>query len=247
MAFLIDTMLIYSEFKPFSGTQMILKSTEIKAIIFDFDGVIFNSEPIHWEAYQIIFQQIGFDFPYSEYLTKYVGVADVEMFPLIFADKGLTYQQHEIKHFIGEKIKVYERIIHSAPELKSIQGLSQFLADSKKIISQFAICSGSSRTELETTLSKLENGSLKTYFNFITTSEDVSANKPSPEGYLKTAAKLNIPPEQCLVIEDTNVGIKAAKAANMKVVGIATTNKIESLLGADLVVDSYEKIAFAQY
>lgn len=164
------------------------------------------------------------------------------MFPLILAENGCQSQHHEIKNLISQKIKTYEKIITSSSNLKSIHGLSDFLAFSHKVIPQFAICSGSTRTELETTLSNLEKGSLKKYFDLIITSEDVSQGKPSPEGYLKTAHTLNISPENCLVIEDTKNGILAAKRANMKVIGLATTHEVESLADADFIVNNYEKL-----
>lgn len=217
----------------------------IKAILFDFDGVIFNSEPIHWEACNAIFNQIGFTVPYSQYLKKYVGLTDVEMFPLILIENGYQYQRDEIKNLIAQKIKAYENIIKSSTHLKSIPGLSEFLRFSHKTIPQLAICSGSTRFEIETTLSNLEKGSLKKYFDLIITSEDVTQGKPSPEGYLKTAHQLNVPPENCLVIEDTKNGILAAKNANMKVIGLATTHSIETLeklAMADLAVSDYEKL-----
>jgi len=214
----------------------------IKAIIFDFDGVVFNSESIHWKACNIVFNEIGFLVPYDQYLKKYVGLADVEMFPLILADYEYDYSHLEIRKFITQKIAAYENVINSSADLKGINGISEFLESSHKTISKFAICSGSTRTELNTTLSKIENGSLKKYFELITTSEDVSQGKPSPEGYLKTAKKLNVAPENCLVIEDTKNGILAAKKAEMKVIGITTTNPREVLMDAELIVNNYSEI-----
>ena len=224
--------------------KVLIDTSRIKAIIFDFDGVIFNSEPLHWEACNAVFKQIGFTFTYNYYLEKYVGLSDIEMFPRILTEYGYNYHIDEIKRLMDSKIKAYENIIRASSDLMGIQGLPQFLATANKIISSFAICSGSTRSELEITLSKLERGSLKNYFDLIITSEDVREGKPSPEGYLKVAETLGVSPESCLVIEDTKNGIFAARNANMKVIGLTTTHKMETLIDADFIIDGYDQINF---
>lgn len=215
----------------------------IKAIIFDFDGVILNSEPIHWQACNMVFEKIGFTIPYDYYLQHYAGVADKEMFPRIFTENCLNYTPPEIDDFIVQKVQAFKTVINSSKELKGIDGLPQFLNFANQAVPNIAICSGAIRTEIETILAKIENGTLQQYFKHITTSEDVSKGKPSPEGYLKTAVKLNVLPEDCLVIEDTQIGIQAARAANMKVIGITTTNRREVLSEAHAIIDAYEGVA----
>jgi beta-phosphoglucomutase-like phosphatase (HAD superfamily) len=93
-------------------------------------------------------------------------------------------------------------------------------------------------------LKKLEGGSLTHYFQKITTRDELSHGKPFPEGYLKTAAALGAKPHHCLVIEDSQTGIRAAKAAEMFVIGITTSHEppILKAAGADLVMHTYPEI-----
>lgn len=214
----------------------------IKSIIFDFDGVLFDSEPIHWRACNLVFQKLNFTIPYDEYLKKYVGLSDIEMFPLIFAAQGYKYGIDEIKNYISEKIAAYNQIINSQENISCVEGLLEFLRHATKFIDKFAICSGSTRQEINTALAKLELGVLQQYFPIIITAEDVMKGKPSPEGYLKAAKNLGVAPENCLVIEDTPNGIKAAKSANMKVVALTTTHEEKKLADADFVAGSYKDI-----
>lgn len=113
------------------------------------------------------------------------------------------------------------------------------VSDNKNI----AICSGSTRTEIDIALSKIESGSLKKYFNTIISADDVSEGKPSPEGYLKTAKQLGLNPKQCVAIEDSSNGIKAAKAANMQAIAFLPEGmNHEKYSCSDYVVHSFNEL-----
>jgi beta-phosphoglucomutase len=106
-----------------------------------------------------------------------------------------------------------------------------------------AIYTCATREEIEATLAKLENGSLKAFFKHIVTIEDVSAGKPSPEGYLLAAKYLGVDPKDCLVIEDTQRGANAALAAGMQVAAIATTSRDKTVFrNVTFAADSYSEI-----
>lgn len=95
--------------------------------------------------------------------------------------------------------------------LEGVPDISKFLEHQSIAINNFAICSGATWAEIDSTLEILEGGSLKNYFKVITTKDDIEAGKPSPDGYLLTAERLNTQPKHCLAIEDTPFGITAAK------------------------------------
>lgn len=215
---------------------------QYKAIIFDFDGVIFDSEPIHFQACNQVFVNLGFTLPYDFYLEHYVGLADAEMFPLILDHYRCSYTQEEVKAMIAQKIKAYEEILHKAEDLSAVKGLLPFLEKHHRHLA-FAICSASTRKELASALAKLEQGQVGKYFEIITPSEEVSLAKPSPEGYLKTAAKLQVNPQDCLVIEDTQKGILAAKNAGMQVIGLTTTQSRNKLALADQIAANFEELS----
>lgn len=214
----------------------------IKAIIFDFDGVLFDSEPLHFQACNEVFSKLDFSLSYDTYLQKYVGLSDTEMFPLILAGRGFNLTTNEITNLIHEKINCYQKIILQNENLSCIQGVLEFLKSAQKWTAQFAIYSGSTRQEIEAALSKLEQGYLKSYFSVIITKEDVNKGKPSPEGYLKTATQLQVLPQECLVIEDTPHGIESAKNAGMRVIALTTTQHASALMNAHAVVQSYADI-----
>lgn len=109
-------------------------------------------------------------------------------------------------------------------------------------IPKLAICSGSTRNEIMAVLTKFKQGELQTYFDTIVTSEDIQQGKPSPEGYLLTAKRLNVSPNQCLVIEDTSHGIEAAKLAGMHVIALLTSYKKDQLLHADKIISHFNQL-----
>jgi beta-phosphoglucomutase len=212
-----------------------------EAIIFDFDGVILDSEPIHFKACVDTLHQIGHQLTYDEYTTHYIGLADKEMFPKIFNNKCVDLSLIEINSLIKTKIDRYVEVI-SNQHLPIITGLEKFLAAAHSTLGSLAICSGSTRKEIMATLNNKHTFLRESFFKTIITSEDVEAGKPSPEGYLLTAARLGVNPEKCLVIEDSPYGIAAAKSAGMKVIGLRTTHDEVELRQADRVVNNYEDL-----
>lgn len=212
------------------------------AVIFDFDGVILDSEPIHYEACCHVFNSIGLTLSYHEFKEKYIGLSDKEMFPLLLVNHGFHFTPAEINAFINNKIEQYTQIIkhhHNLPMISDVDKyIQKIVQDGKKI----AICSGSMRIEVTTVLAKLKQGTLQPFFNTIITSDDVQLGKPSPEGYLLTAERLNVAPDKCLVIEDAPHGIAAAKSAGMFVIALSTTQEKHQLHKADRTVDSFVEL-----
>ena len=219
----------------------------IKAIIFDFDGVIFDSEPLHFEACYIVFKKYGITLDYDEYFAHYVGLSDKEIFPKVLSTHQMPLQQDEINQLIEMKIDTYYEIVNTKNDLHPIDGIHEFLAMTHQHHLKIAICSGSKRKEIDIALLKLSNGSLKKYFQIIVTIDNLSQGKPSPEGYLYTAKQLNIHPKNCLAIEDSPHGIKAAKAANMEVIALLTTSSVDKLSQADKIVKDFYHLNLSSY
>ncbi|MCD6040005.1 MAG: HAD-superfamily hydrolase [Gammaproteobacteria bacterium] len=215
---------------------------KFKAIIFDFDGVLFDSEKIHLQACNQVFKDLGFTISEDEYFQAYVGLSDNEMFDLILKNKNIKLSSDQVKALRKRKIIAYKDYVTSQVSLDGVRGVKEFLEIHAKIIDHFAICSGATREEIEATLRKLEQGKLRIHFKHIISIDDIKLGKPSPEGYLLAANRLNVLPPYCLAIEDTPVGIAAAKAAGMTVVGIATSHEKKALKNADFVADSYNEI-----
>jgi len=212
------------------------------AVIFDFDGVILDSEPLHYEACRQVLQDLGIKLTFKEYLAKYTGVPDREMFPPLLISRGIYTTPEEINAIVQQKIKYYTNIIENHDNLPVVAGLEQFIDNLIIANKKIAICSGSSIKEVESVLKHIVNGRLQSCFEIIVTSEKVKNGKPSPEGYLLTAKLLNVMPQHCLVIEDANPGIQAAKKAGMYVIAVLTTHDREFLLAANQVVEDLTKI-----
>lgn len=210
-----------------------------EAIIFDFDGVILDSEPLHYEAVTNVLKKIGIILSYKEYAKKYIGLSDKEMFPLLLKDKGCVFSAGAIALLINEKIDVYTRIIDACNKLPIITSVDQYIYNALQNDQKVAICTGSTKIEISTALDKLN---LRQHFDTIVTAEDVQSGKPSPEGYLLTAKRLGVPTNKCLVIEDSPHGITAAKNAGMHVVALATTHENQWLQNADQIVTGFEAL-----
>ncbi len=213
-----------------------------QALIFDFDGVILDSEPLHYEACSFVLKQSGLALSYEEYVEKYLGFSDKEMFPKLFSSRNFSFSLDKINALIEEKTKQYQEIIRQVDSLPMIDSVDRYIDYISQKIPKVAICSGSTRNEIMAVLTKLKQGKLQTYFNTIVTSEDVQQGKPSPEGYLLTAKRLNVSPSECLVIEDTPHGVEAAKAAGMHVVAVLTSYKKDQLQHADKIITHFNQL-----
>ena len=194
----------------------------IKAIIFDFDGVLFESSHLHFETIQAVLAEIGIPLSFTTYREKYFGVTELALLQEILPQTHTDPQT--IRALIQRKIALYLDKTHHQESLPAVEGLGDFLKAISMHISKRAIFSNGSRIEVGRTLAKLDGGTILPYFQFVTTLDDVTHGKPNPEGYLLSAQKLGVAPEHCLVIEDSLQGIRAAKAANMRVIGLGTTH-----------------------
>lgn len=213
----------------------------IDAIIFDFDGVILDSEPLHYEACCVALKNLGIVLNYDEYKSKYLGQSDKDMFPRLLSDKGCSLAEHHVEELIESKVLAYSAIIETR-EMTALPDFEHFLLNIAERINKFAICSGSSREVITAILEKLNRGQFKSYFNTIISCEDVQVGKPSPEGYLLTARQLSCSPEHCFVIEDSPPGIKAARDAGMRVVGLLSTYNQEQLAEAHLFATDFNDL-----
>lgn len=212
-----------------------------KAIIFDFDGVLFDSEKIHLQASNQVFRELGFTISEKEYFQRYVGLSDNDVFDFILNEKNIQFNPEQVKSLRQDKVAAYKKIINSSEFLYGISNVKNFI-EAYEAIARFAICSGATREEIESTLEKLENGKLKKYFKYIISIEDVAKGKPSPEGYILTAQRLNLSPQHCLAIEDTPKGVSAAKDAGMSVVAITTSLSKSHFSNVDFIAENYNEI-----
>lgn len=207
----------------------------MKAVIFDMDGVIIDSEPIHLEVDIQTMKDLGYNISKEE-LNKYVGTTSDYMFSDIKNRYKINKSVEDIISYRAEIAK--ERIIKA--DLEPIEGIRELLSDLKNNNIPAAIASSSPRDFIDAVVSKF---GLQDYFSYIVSGEEVENGKPSPDVYIETAKKLGVQPKDCIVIEDSKNGVLAAKAAGMKCAGFKNINSgDQDLSKADYIVNSITEI-----
>jgi HAD superfamily hydrolase (TIGR01509 family) len=199
----------------------------IEAVIFDLDGVIIDSEPLQKKAFDLTLEPFNIKISDCEF-SKLIGIRTYENFVYLSSKYKLPFTPLKLTKI---KNRNYLNIlIKEAKPREGVVELINYLYKKYKL----AIASGSIRKDVMTTLKVL---GLKKYFKVILTGDDIIESKPSPEIFLKTAKKLKIAPENCLVIEDSEAGVLAAKNANMFVIAAPTNSTLShNFKSADIVV-----------
>ena len=202
----------------------------IKAVLFDFDGVIADTLKKHVEAWQITFHDLGIKIEAEDIAPEEGANAD-EILSNILHSKGHSISPNEIKSRTKQKRDVY-RTLSKASVIPETEALINHL---KKNAVRLGLVTGS----IISSLKHVVDDAFLDKFDVIVTSDDVIKTKPSPEPYLIVAEKLNIAPENCVVIENAPKGIESAKRAGMKCVALRTTIKKDEILSkADVIVDN---------
>lgn len=200
-----------------------------QAVLFDMDGVIVDSEPLHVAAFQAILKGYGHDLSNDQYKEHFAGRTDEAGLKQYFDFIGETV---ELPVIMDKKAKAYLEL--AADELKPYPGVIEFIQDLAKRDMRLALVTGSLKSEAEITLKAFN---LTDYFSAVIAAEDIEHSKPNPEGYLKGAKALGISPADCIVIEDAPKGVQAAKAAGIYCVAVTNTHTAEESAGATRIVD----------
>ena len=220
----------------------------LRAIFFDFNGVIVDDEFLHCALFQKTLAAKNVKLSKEEYYQKYLGYDDHDAFGTVLKDKGKKVEESFLNQLIQEKAKSYQEEAQS--QNLFIKGALDFV---KKTSEKYylGIVSGALKQEIE---AWLERGKIKKYFQAIVAAEDTKRGKPDPEGYLKALDGVNrdyvssseiVLPQECLVIEDSIWGIEAAHEADMKCLALATSYKSHELKVADWVANSYAEVDLA--
>lgn len=207
----------------------------IKAIVFDFDGVLADSEPLHLAAYQDIFAALGVTLTREDYYANFLGYDDEGVFSAMAQRQGWTLDATRVAALIAHKSEVFEGIVSTRDVL--YPGAA---AAVERLASEFplGIASGALKHEIQMILS---NSGLAGLFRFIVSAEDTPESKPAPDPYIRAAHLHGLPPEACAAIEDSRWGIVSARTAGMKCVAITHTYAAPELLGADAVIGSLDE------
>jgi len=187
----------------------------LPAIIFDFDGVIVDSEPLHEAALLQCAKERGMSFTHDQYMTKLIGLADRDCLPVLYQLNGRSPTAAEHTAYFTQKKRLVHEMIERG-EAKAFAGTLALIREASGSV-PLAVCSGAIRPEIEMVLKSLELAQL---FRAIVSADDVKQSKPYPEGYQKAAAILNEKPSNCVALEDTPTGCRAAIAAGLRVIAV---------------------------
>ena len=199
----------------------------LKAILFDFNGVIINDEPLHEKLIEQLLIEENLRPKPGEFRELCLGRSDRACLSDLLEGRGRIVNDRYLDDLIDRKAKAYVQQLSALETLPTYLGLEDFIFKLHPTLCKLAIVSGASLGEIELVLERCQ---LRKYFTTIVSSNDSTASKPEPDGYLLAVERLNqafpdldLQPAECLAIEDTFAGIAAAKQAGIPVVGVANT------------------------
>ncbi len=192
-----------------------------RAILFDFDGVLVDSEPLHWETWAEVLKPEGIELSLEEYRRRFIGVSSREMMRLLWQERGRPFDQHLFQSWYARK-----RALYATRELRVSQEVAQFIRNE---LGQYrlGVVSSSRRSEVEPYLVR---SGIRERLEVLVCAEDAAELKPSPAPYRRAAEAMNLPPEQCLAVEDSEAGVASATGAGMQAVRVAGPGSVVSIV-----------------
>jgi beta-phosphoglucomutase len=219
----------------------------LKAIVFDFDGIVADSEPLHCEAFRRMVEPWGVTFTFEEYAVRYMGYDDRDFFRVTLQELGRGGEANDsdrIEALSMAKQRVFEKVVEEGVE--AVPGVLPLIGEVQAVM-PLAVASGATRRDIELIVDRL---GLHGCFDPIVTADDVAKSKPHPETYALAADGLaqrhpdrGIRLDTCLAIEDTPIGIRSARAAGLLTLGVATTSPLASLNEAHRAVPSFAEVS----
>lgn len=205
-----------------------------KAVIFDMDGVVIDSEPLHERSSRLVLAQHDLEIEDATF-ADFKGSTDRTILEYLVAENNLNV---DVEALLQQKRLTYASLID---ELQPIYGVVSFINRINESY-RLALTTSASRRNKELAFSKFN---LHSFFEVVITSDDINNPKPDPEPYLETTSRLQLNPQDCVVIEDSFNGVRSAAAAGCTVVGITTSFAPDALMdaGADLVIKGYDELA----
>lgn len=220
----------------------------LRAVIFDMDGTLLDSEVIHYRAIQVVLERnFGFPLSMEEYLA-YIGIPDPVMFPLMLRDRAA--QERDIRR-AEESFEELEREhweefyrLWGDKGIQSFPGVKELFEAIRKAGLKLALGTGSPHSVVD---EDLEAMCLKEYVQAVATSEDCEHGKPAPDIFLKAAELLGVQPEECLVVEDSDNGLLAAERAGMCRVGFDGSQLPSNISRAPFSFSDYRKVGVEDF
>jgi beta-phosphoglucomutase len=217
-----------------------------EAVLFDFDGILVDSEPMHYRAFIEVLDPLGMGFPWKEYVEIYMGFDDRDAFREAFRAKGIDLDEENLAKLVAAKSRAFQDGIRkgvtaypgAVPVVESLYAAGRPLA----------LCSGALRSDIDPILARL---GVARRFGVIVSADDVRRSKPDPESYALAFARLSekyatllTVPEKSVAVEDTPAGIRSAKEAGLRVLAVTNSFGAGELAEADWIAESLESVHF---
>ena len=213
------------------------------AVIFDFDGIIVDTEPLHYKAFQKVLEPLGLGYSWQDYIEIYMGFDDRDAFRVVFKRAEKPLDDNYLHELIEKKASFFEEIALGVTAYPGVLDLLKVLKDKNVPL---AICSGALRSDILPILTQLK---IINYFNHIVTADDVCISKPHPDCYLAAknmliqsfSKELN---NNSLIyaIEDTPAGIQSAKGAGLRVIAVTNSYPEGMLEFADAIIQTQTEL-----
>lgn len=207
----------------------------LKGIIFDMDGVLVNSEPVHYHAYLMALEKWGKFLTYEEY-KKYIGTTNAVIINGLIEKYGLPVSAEEF----NDLMKGYKAFLYERDGYPGVDGVPEMLKALKEAGYSLAVASSS---PYENIVLATEALGIRKYFDKLVSGESVSNPKPAPDVFLKAAGELGFKPEECLVVEDSCHGVHAAENAGMPSIGFVNPDSGDQDLScASRLTESFREV-----
>jgi beta-phosphoglucomutase len=211
-------------------------SGTLQAIVFDFDGVIADSEPLHLRAFQRAFANVGLTLTAADYYSRYLGFDDAGVFAAVSRDCGAALNGEQIVTLVAQKGEYVQESLRAGEIL--FPGAAEFVRTAAPAV-PIAIASGAQRHEIEEIL---DATGLRDYFPTIVAAGETTRGKPSPDPYARAFQLLQqtngrLATNRCVAIEDSRWGLESARGAGLRCVGVTNSYPAADLPGAELIVE----------
>ena len=216
-----------------------MSDARTRAVVFDFDGVLADTEHLHLVAFQDTFVERGWTLDRDTYFASYLGYDDRDLVRAFSSDNALGISATDVEAILLDKSRHYERRLATGAVLfpTAAAAVARLGASFR-----LAIASGSLRGEI---LSILRANNLADAFETVVGADDVARSKPAPDSYAAAVARLGMAPSAAVAIEDSQWGLTAARAAGLRTIGITTSYPASALALAHTVVDSLDEVTGA--
>ena len=220
-------------------------TTSLQAIVFDFDGVIADSEPLHLRAFQHVLAEEGIELSSADYYSRYLGYDDVGLLQALAADRAVTMTSTQVTDVVARKGMRLQQMLQEDHVL--FPGAVEFIRSAAAEV-PIAIASGALKPEI---LSIIESAGIDGLFTAIVASGDTPQSKPSPAPYrlafeqLRAKCGRDLDPRRCVAIEDSRWGLESAQGAGLRCVGVTNSYPASELPQAELVVSGLGALTLA--